>query len=255
MELELTHQDTKAVADFLIQHPTLDTNDPNIVINTAGMYGSKKLEIKTCSGSISRFTQGFLSYPITWWANHIHAGMLLGYFGDKQRMTAQLRQNILNSILHEARTNPDKTFQVLSYYAKHKLSSDVSGLIGRALGGVFTTYTTTRLPGQKKSPLSTMKKTSIGLANFAMSSFGAAIYAIAKGQKKFENIISMIVTGDYNATTCIDMGKFRYIPNMKIIYSQDNYNNITTLLSLVNELNQHNSNYLIPVSEFESKND
>jgi hypothetical protein len=228
----------------------VNTSDPNLLINASGRFGNAQINIESCPGPITRFGKGFVSYPITWWATHIHTAMLKGWFGKKQRMVAQMRQNILAVILHEARNNKAKTLQVAQFYAKHKLSSDKAGFAGRILGGVFTTHATTKLPGQKKSPLNGKQKAAIGMANFVISSYGAAIYAIAKGARKFEEIVTMILVGDYNATLCIDMSKFKFTPSTSIKYNATDHQLIFELLNGVDTLNQKHRNHLTPVNEF-----
>ncbi len=249
MEIEIINQNTKPVADFLINHPTLNAENPNVVISTVGRYGNAKVEITSCPGALTRFSDGFLSYPTTWWTNHIHAAMLLGYFGKKQRMVAQLRQNILGVILNEAINNFDKTLQVIEFYAKNKLSSDKAGAIGRLLGGVFTNYATTRIPGMKKNPFSKKTITGIKMANFIVASYGAAIFAIAKGSRKFEDIISMIITGNYEATACINMSGFKYVKNVEVKYNHDDFVFFMSVLQEVDKLNQKNRNYFIRIEE------
>jgi len=250
MDIRMIHQDAKSVSDFLKQQNGFHPGDPNLIIKASTKYGKAQVNVDSCPGAVSRFGSGFVSYPITWWANHIHAGMLQGYFGKKQRMVAQLRQNILSAILHEAMSNPGKTFQVVKFYGQHKLSSDKAGTVGRLLGGVFTNYTTTRVPGKKGSPLGKGQQRGVALANFIMSSYGACIYAIAKGSRKFEDIISMIITGNYEANLCIDMSKFKYVPSIKVEYSNDDNQFIMSLLKGVDKLNQKNRNYLVREEDF-----
>lgn len=248
-QIEINAQD---VANYLNNNSHIKTSDPNLLINASGRFGNAQVTIESCPGPMSRFGKGFVSYPITWWSTHIHTAMLKGLFGTKQRMVAQMRQDILGVILYEARNNKAKTLQVAQFYAQHKLSSDKAGFAGRVLGGVFTTHATTRLPGQKKSPLNGKAKTAVGMANFIISSYGAAIYAIAKGAKKFEDIITMILVGDYNATLCVDMSKLKLSSNASIKYNPSEHKIIFELLDGVDALNQKHRNFLTPIDEFKN---
>jgi|GEM_PF-3550345 len=141
------------------------------------------------------FLKGAYDMPITWWTGIIHSTMLAGIWGSNYKSAAQINQQRLDLALEKFDSHPDQqkiinTCTAVAWYNKEYIS-------GRFAGGMFLTKVTNsllkRIPFLKKYTLA-IGVTSFAF-NFSISSFGAALIAVASGYNSTHDVIYSIITG------------------------------------------------------------
>lgn len=136
-----------------------------------------------------RFAQGTYSFPFTWWIGVFQISMLGGAWGVRHQSAARTRQQVLARILYQWSSDPKRNERT-SYVATFIRSHFKAYLVGRGIGGVFTSYAQTggaRLPLRVALPQSA--------TNFTMASFGGGVLAVGKGARSVENILFSTITG------------------------------------------------------------
>jgi hypothetical protein len=142
-----------------------------------------------------RFFKGAYDMPITWWTGIIHSTMLAGIWGNNYKSAAQINQQRLDLAIEKLDSHPDQqkiinTCAAVAWYNKEYLA-------GRLAGGLLVTKVTNSLlkkfPFLKKHSLVT-KGTSFSF-NFAISSYGASLIAIASGYNSTHDVVYSIITG------------------------------------------------------------
>ena len=139
-----------------------------------------------------RFIKGAYNHPITWWIGLLQIQMQLGMWGHTREVQAQLAVNQLAKTLNKVQENVNKDilYKALVYNLKYRKAD----ILGRFAGGAFTNYASSGgMVGNKKLPKNT--KRVIGLSNFVLASYGAAIKSVITGHKKIEQVIQSILTG------------------------------------------------------------
>ncbi len=238
------------VAKIIKESKGFKESDPALIVRAANEHGSLTASIDTCPGTVARFGRGFTSYPITWWAANIQLAALSGALGAKQKPPAQIRQNTLARILYTAQQNKPKTAQVIKFFGKHKITNDTASVIGRVTGGVFTNWAMFKGRGLRGSGVNPALKGAGSVGNLVLTSYGAAILGIAKGARRLEEILGMILTGDHRINTCVNIESFRYIPTGSASFDKAAFAADFDLVAAVDHLNKIHSQNLIPVSEF-----
>ncbi|MBX2808899.1 MAG: hypothetical protein KTR20_09750 [Cellvibrionaceae bacterium] len=142
-----------------------------------------------------RFLKGAYDMPITWWTGIIHCTMLSGIWGDKYKSAAQINQQRLDLALEKLASHPDRTKILLT--AASVASYNRVYLTGRLAGGTFVTYAINKLLSFAKFIQKYSKVIAAGQFGFnlSMSSFGAALIAVASGYNSTHDVVYSIVTG------------------------------------------------------------
>jgi hypothetical protein len=141
-----------------------------------------------------RFVKGAYNHPVTWWIGIFQLQMQMGVWGHKRKANANLRSNALWQITKPLRDveRPEGEY-ILANIVKYNFRYKKADITGRLAGGVFTNYASTggrlgrKLKGTVKHPVS--------LLNFIIASYGAAIKAMASGNKSIDSVIQSVLTG------------------------------------------------------------
>lgn len=177
---------------------------PDYIHAIAGDGPSAQISLQACPGALERFADGVYSHPLSWWAGiHQLAGMA-GLYGRSNKREAQLRASILSQIIHAALNHPRQTVPIVRFMVEHHLRNNLAGTFGRLVGGFFTNYATRG--GAAGRSLSPWTRRAMGLGNFLLASYGAAMIGIAQGRNQIQDVIGMILTGNYRFDACAPAG-------------------------------------------------
>ena len=145
------------------------------------------------------FAKAIKDHPVTWWIGIFQLQMQMGIWGQKHKVNAQARASMLwqlsklirDEILSYPRTKEAPiTSSVIAYCKKHHKAE----FSGRLLGGLFTNFASTGGRAGKKV-IPTSGHIAIGLTNFLVASYGAAIKAVGNGMHSQESILQAILIG------------------------------------------------------------
>ncbi|WP_078120289.1 hypothetical protein [Thiosocius teredinicola] len=156
-----------------------------------------------------RFAVGVKNHPITWWMGIFQLQMQAGLWGHKHQIAANQRADILLFPLKQLYTQSqnidlgheqadkviDKSQEVIGKVINFNLKHRKADMVGRTIGGVFTSYASGGGRAGARKPKSFTKKAGIASTNFALASYGAAIKAVGLGYTKAEDILQSILTG------------------------------------------------------------
>lgn len=148
-----------------------------------------------------RYIDAGVHQPITWWMGIIQVLMILGTFGHKHQMNAQIRQSLLSQVLArggqaaENATFPDDLIRIVTYIVQHRTPE----LAGRLTGSAFTNYASgggrvgIRARKATKTKLLTVPQRA---TNFAVASFGSLIAQVQQGLVVPDDIVLAVLTGN-----------------------------------------------------------
>ena len=156
--------------------------------------------------TLQAFVKGAVDNPKTWWIGVFTLQMQSGLFGDRLKRLASQNAGILQSILAPLWADAKGTVvgedtELLSQIIRYAVKYHSALIAGRFAGGGFTTYATMggRWGGRQRASLSAQARMgtaiSVGLTNFALASYGAAIMAVGLGRSELRDILFSILTG------------------------------------------------------------
>lgn len=149
-----------------------------------------------------RYLKGAYNHPITWWVGILQLQMQMGVWGHQRQSLSQTRSSLLWQISKPLRvealqsirldSQPDLIMSIFKYNLKHRKAD----IMGRLSGGVFTNFASAGgLAGNRISKKFKNVNRTRKVLNFVIASYGAAIKAIAEGEKTIGPIIQSIITG------------------------------------------------------------
>lgn len=146
-----------------------------------------------------RFLKGAYNHPITWWIGIFQLAMQTGMLGHKHRSNASARASLLWQVTEPLRREIESGLAgegtpILSSVVRYNLRHRKADIVGRLVGGTFTNYASTggRFGNRRLSGNAKRVRT---ITNFGLASYGAAIKAMAKGNKTVESVLQSILTG------------------------------------------------------------
>ncbi|MBI3898973.1 MAG: hypothetical protein HY308_11860 [Gammaproteobacteria bacterium] len=146
-----------------------------------------------------RFIKGAYHQPITWWIGIFQLQMQMGMWGFRYRSDASTRASVLWRVTRPLRDEvrdgvKGEDMPLLSAIVQYNLKHRKADIIGRLIGGQFTSYASMggRF-GSKRLPKT--GKVVGAFTNFGIASYGAGIQAVGKGLQTVEAVIQSILTG------------------------------------------------------------
>lgn len=182
-----------------------DRNSIQSAVETLQEAGNDQFEdlmqqlLQGNEGVIRRFAKGAYNHPITWWVGVFQLQMQKGMWGARHQASANIRGSILTQILRPVRSelkqfSSGEDTLLLSRTVKYNLKYKKADIAGRFLGSQFTNYASTA--GRfGNSRLPTNAKRIRTYSNFGISSYGAAIKAVAMGHRRISAVLQAILTG------------------------------------------------------------
>ncbi len=141
-----------------------------------------------------RFIKGAYNHPVTWWIGIFQLQMQMGLWGYRRKSEANLRANMLWQVTQPLRNSfSDTSTQIFGKLIKYNLKYRKADISGRLAGGMFTNYASTG--GRAGKAVKSKVKFPVNITNFILASYGAAIKAIATGNKSIESVIQSVLTG------------------------------------------------------------
>ncbi|TCI02204.1 hypothetical protein EZV61_14810 [Corallincola luteus] len=146
-----------------------------------------------------RFTKGVYNHPITWWVGIFQLQMQLGVWGHQWQSKAAVRANLLAQLQNPLKREFKQLSHgdispVISLLVRYNLKYRKADIAGRLLGAQFTNYASTGgAIGQRY--VKGKAKAAVSGVNFAISTYGAAIAAIASGITDLESVLQSVLTG------------------------------------------------------------
>lgn len=174
-------------------------DNPHLFHQMSMMNGNPGITLRSCPvpGIAGQLAQGFSSFPQGWVGGMLQVSMAAGLWGETQRIHAEIRNRQLAAILYAAKEDLGMTIRLIRWMFVNILPKDWAFVSGRFAGGAYTAWSTGLL--NLKGGI----KLAGGFSNFALASYGSAILAIAKNDRRLVSILNAITTGRYDGTICI----------------------------------------------------
>ncbi len=192
--LGLSHNDKQAIQSFTENLQALDNQE--FASFTVSAHSGNE-------AAWSRFIKGAYNHPITWWIGIFQLQMQTGLWGQHYQASATLRANELWKISKPLRKEATGTTKgddapMLSAIVRYNWEHRKADILGRMLGGKFTSYAT--MGGAKGRARISSKyiKFSVAATNLTIASYGAGIKALIEGSNDLEQVIQSILTGSTN---------------------------------------------------------
>ena len=138
---------------------------------------------------------------MSWWAGHIQIAALAGAFGTTQRKAAQIRASVLNQLLRNAFSNLPRTVRIAQRVGDVYVQFNTAEMLRRLAGGALRGLTSQGGAQAWRNPPATAHLPGAA-ANFVLASYGAAIIGVAKGVRRLEDVVGLVLTGNERITSC-----------------------------------------------------
>ena len=201
MNVETIKADTQQVADKVRNDGADSSNIPEFIIQNAERYGLAIAGLDACVVTPVSFGKEAYSFPVSWWAGHIQIAALAGAFGRSQRQAAQIRASVLNQLLRNAFSNLPRTVRIAQRVGDVYVQFNTAEVLRRLAGGTLRGMTSQGGAQGWRNPPATAHLPGAA-ANFVLASYGAAIIGVAKGVRRLEDVIGMVLTGNDRITSC-----------------------------------------------------
>jgi len=201
MNLETIKANTQQVADKVRNDGVDSSSIPEFIIQNAERNGLKMAGLDACAITPVSFGKEAYSYPVSWWAGHIQIAALAGAFGQAQRQAAQIRASVLNRLLRNAFSNIPRTVRIAQRVGDVYVQFNTADVLRRLAGGSLRGLTSqASMLGWGNPPAASHLPAAA--ANLVLASYGAAIIGVAKGARRLEDVIGMVLTGNDRITGC-----------------------------------------------------
>lgn len=194
--------------------------------------------LDACAIAPIGFGKEAYSFPLSWWAGHIQIAALAGAFGQAQRKAAEIRASVLRQLLRNAFSNLPRTVRIAQRVGDVYVQFNTAEVLRRLAGGTLRGLTSQGgAQGWRNPPAAAHLPSAV--ANFVLASYGAAIIGVAKGVRRLEDVIGMVLTGNDRITGCFPIANVPVGGHEESASQADAVQEELALLAMVYQLNSN----------------